>query len=286
MRVMRIERFDEPARFFAHVGEFLARHEAEHNLILGFREPLERDAHAYGDEDPYLVAVHLEGEVVAAAARTPPHNLVLSRAFDEAVDAVLADLLASGTELPGVGGPVAAAERFARGWARATGATARLAMAERAYEATEVQPPPSVPGRMRTYGAADRATAIAWMDAFFAEALPGGAEAEGEAFVVHRLSTPGGGLVFWDDDGPVSLAGFTGPTPTGIRIGPVYTPPPLRGRGYGSALTAALTEELLAGGRRACFLFTDLSNPTSNSIYQRIGYRVVADVSRWAFDPA
>ena len=77
---------------------------------------------------------------------------------------------------------------------------------------------------------------------------------------------------------PVSLAGHAGETPNGARVGPVYTPPELRGRGYASALTAALTEQLLER-RRFCFLFTDLANPTSNSIYQRIGYRPVTDVT-------
>ena len=84
-------------------------------------------------------------------------------------------------------------------------------------------------------------------------------------------------------DGAVSLAGFGGRTPNGIRVGPVYTPPDLRGRGYASALTADLTRRLLAGGRRFCFLYTDLANPTSNSIYQRIGYRPVSDADLWSF---
>ena len=71
------------------------------------------------------------------------------------------------------------------------------------------------------------------------------------------------------------MSGFGGPTPSGIRIGPVYTPPELRRRGYASALVAALTASLLESGRRLCFLFTDLANPTSNSIYQQVGYRPV-----------
>jgi hypothetical protein len=89
--------------------------------------------------------------------------------------------------------------------------------------------------------------------------------------------------VIWDDGQAVSMAGFGGRTPNGIRIGPVYTPPELRGRGYASALTAALTQRLLDEGRQFCFLFTDLANPTSNSIYQRIGYRPVSDVDLWRF---
>jgi predicted GNAT family acetyltransferase len=68
-----------------------------------------------------------------------------------------------------------------------------------------------------------------------------------------------------------------------MRIGPVYTPPALRKRGYASALTAALSQELLDSGRKFCFLFTDLANPTSNRIYQQIGYQAVCDVDEYRF---
>ena len=110
--------------------------------------------------------------------------------------------------------------------------------------------------------------------------LARGAGRSGSSTVVRRAPAR---LVLWEDDGRlVSLAGHAGETPNGSRVGPVYTPPELRGRGYASALTAALTEQLLER-RRFCFLYTDLANPTSNSIYQRIGYRPVTDVTVWRF---
>ena len=82
---------------------------------------------------------------------------------------------------------------------------------------------------------------------------------------------------------PVSLACFGGPTPNGIRIGAVYTPPAHRGRGYGTAVTAAVSQLNLDRGRRFCFLYTDLANPTSNAIYQRIGYEPVCDSRELSF---
>ena len=110
-----------------------------------------------------------------------------------------------------------------------------------------------------------------------------------EAMVDHRLVSPTGGILLWEDGGePVSLAGWGGPTPNGIRVGPVYTPPELRGRGYATALTAELSQRLLdgrllEGGRRFCFLYTDLANPTSNAIYERIGYRRVGESAEYRF---
>ena len=79
------------------------------------------------------------------------------------------------------------------------------------------------------------------------------------------------------------MAGCGGPTPHGLRVAPVYTPPEHRGRGYASACVAALSQLLLDSGRRYCFLFTDRSNPTSNHIYEAIGFEAVTEVDRWVF---
>jgi predicted GNAT family acetyltransferase len=281
--MVRIERFEDPRAFFARVGGFLVAREAEHNLLLGFRTVLERDPHTFGEDDPYLAAAVAEDEIVGVAARTPPYNLVLSEIDDPSVIEAFADDLA-GDNLPGVLGPVDAAKRFAELWTARTGISARVAVDERIYAADHVEPPDGVPGSMRPYGPDDRDLALEWIAAFFAEAMPGSPEADAEAFLARRTAERGGGLVLWQDgEQPVSLAGFGSATPNGGRIGPVYTPPHLRGRGYASALTAALTARLLEEWR-FCFLFTNLANPTSNSIYQRIGYRPVTDVTVWRFE--
>lgn len=286
---MEVRRFDDVAGFFAHAAPFLERREAEHNLILGLRNRLLRDPHVFGDEDPYLAVVESDGQVIAAGFRTPPFAFGLSCVEDDrAVDALLDDV--RGTELNGVFGPAAAAELFALRWREVADVEAWVALSERIYEATEAFPPAGVPGVYRAYALRDHDVAAAWMDAFVDEALaaaPRARQDDGAAFVARRVDDPDGGIVMWEVDGaPVSIAGFGSPTPNGIRVGPVYTPPELRGRGYASALVGELTARLLAGGRRFCFLFTDLANPTSNSIYQRVGYRPVADVSDWRFRPS
>jgi uncharacterized protein len=284
---MRIERHDDPAQFFALVAPFLERREAQHNLQLGFRPRLEANRHAFGASDPLLYAVLDDGgNVTAVATQTPPFGLVLSEVDDPAIVDALADRLAAdGAELPTANGPVAAARAFAERWARLTGAMPSVQTEERIYEADAVVHPDGVVGALRRYSAADRPLVIDWMRAFFDEAMPGSPDAQVEQFVDGRAAGAGS-IVLWQDDGrPVSLAGHAGETPNGSRVGPVYTPPELRGRGYASALTAALTAQLLER-RRFCFLYTDLANPTSNSIYQRIGYRPVTDVTVWRFAAA
>src|SRR5581483_4517864 len=115
---------------------------------------------------------------------------------------------------------------------------------------------------------ADREFLVRWWKDFVDEALGDREElAQSERAVDARLASPTSGVVLWSvDDKPVSFAGFAGPTPNGIRIGPVFTPPSLRKHGYASALVAALSQRLLDDGRRFCFLFTNLANPTSNKI--------------------
>lgn len=281
---MEVTRHDTAEGFLEQAGDFLVAREAEHNLILGLSSRLRREPRLYG-EDPYLAVVEDGEGIVGAALRTPPHNLVLSELDDvRAIEPLLAAVREEFPSLPGVVGPKERAAQFAEAWRAATGANVQLRIAQRVFRADRVEPPQNVPGRMRLYEPSDRELAARWMDEFVAEALPDAPPPESsEEFVDRREEDPDGGLVLWEDGEAVSLAGYGGPTPNGIRIGPVYTPPELRGRGYGSAVTAAITQQLLDGGRRFCFLFTDLANPTSNSIYQRIGYRGVSDVDLWTF---
>jgi predicted GNAT family acetyltransferase len=149
----------------------------------------------------------------------------------------------------------------------------------------QVEPVTGVPGTMRMATFEDRPLLWEWFLAFAVEALPGEPNEELRTRDLdHRLSADDAGVALWEEyDGAVSLAGFGGPTPNGIRIGPVYTPPELRGRGYASALVAELSSSLLAGGRRFCFLYTNLANPTANKIYERIGYVRVGESAEILF---
>jgi hypothetical protein len=281
---MQLTRHQNADAFLEHAGAYLAAREAEHNLILGISSRLRNTPLMYG-EPPYLAVVEDEGKVVAAALRTPPHNLVLSEIDrSEAIEPLVSDVSGLYGGVPGVVGPKGVVAEFVAAWEAATGAQGRCAIEQRVFRAESVDPPQGVSGHLRPYESDDFDVAVRWMDEFVAEALSRPEPESSAEFVKRREADPDGGLVVWEDGGPVCLAGFGGLTPNGIRIGPVYTPPDQRRHGYGSALTAALTQQLLEGGRRFCFLFTDLANPASNSIYQRIGYRAVSDVDLWAFE--
>jgi predicted GNAT family acetyltransferase len=277
---LTLRRFHDVDAFEERARPFLLAREAEHNLFIGICSQVREGRW----EDPYFTVVERDEEVLAAAFRTPPHNLGLSHIADpSAVSAIAEDAAAAFDALPGVLGDKASARSFAEHWQRLTGRGFRVGMEQRIYQATDATDPFKAPGQMRDATAADRETYVGWFRAFHEEV--GGIMGDVEASVDLRLEgPPSTGLVSWWHDGAlVSMSGWGAPTPNGIRVGPVYTPPGLRGRGYAGSCVAALTARLLEG-RRFVFLFTDLANPTSNSIYRKIGYRPICDVDQYVFD--
>jgi predicted GNAT family acetyltransferase len=272
------------AGFMDLAGEFLEAREAEHNLIFGICANIEADPTQY-EGAPYLATVLHGDRVVGAAIRTPPWRLVLS-VMDHpgAAHRLVDDLMDE--PLPGVIGPSMAAEHFAEGWTRVTGAPARLRTNERAFQLRRVIPPRPAPGRMVRSDPSHRDVVAAWAKAFNDEALDGAPPQDWDLVAERWIKGIGRTAYLWVDDGRVvSLSGVGGPTPHGIRVGPVYTPPEARGRGYASNLVAELSQLQLDAGRRFVFLFTDLANPTSNKIYQDIGFEPVIDVDEYEFSP-
>jgi uncharacterized protein len=280
--VTTVRRFEDPRDFRRAVDPFLMRDEARHNLQLGICGRLEVDAHAFGDEDPYLAAVEDGADVVGIAIRTPPFNLLLSSSDPSVVDVLAEDVAGRFPSLPGVNAEPALSARFAHAWRERSGQPAHSGLSTRIHQLTQVPDVPPASGRFRPATVDDRALLIEWFEAFAAEAHPG-PEVEASRTVDLRLSGTDGAIVLWEDDEPVSFSAHGGATPNGIRIGPVYTPPEQRGRGYAGACVATQSAQLLNAGHRFCFLFTDLANPVSNRLYQRIGYEPVCDMQEIRF---
>jgi GNAT superfamily N-acetyltransferase len=281
---VEVRRSGTVAAFMAVAGEFLAAREAEHNLIFGICSQLEADPTQY-PEPPYLAAVLDVGRVVGVAIQTPPWRVVLSVMDDPgAAEALVADL--AGGSIPGAVGPSESAAAFVAAWGRQAGVGARLARHERAFRLRKVRAPRPAPGAMVRARAEDRGTLRAWIQAFHEEAIGDAPPQDYEAMTDRWIRGLGRTPYLWVDEGrPVSFAGAGGLTPHGVRVGPVYTPPELRGRGYASNLVAQLSQLQLDAGRTFVFLFTDLANPTANRIYQDIGYEPVIDIDEYSFQP-
>jgi GNAT superfamily N-acetyltransferase len=277
---MQLREHADLTAFLAAADGLLAADEARHNLIYGICATLDSAPDAY--RAAHLWTVHA-GDVVGAALMTPPFNILVAQPQDDQALPFLARALRDrGVALPGVTGALPEVDAFADAW----GGVRRLRMSQGIYAARSVLPATGVDGEPREATAADRKLVIEWLKAFQAEALEHDAPHwDIEAAVDRRLRGTTVGFGLWTDDGEaVSICGYGARTPHGTRIGPVYTPPERRGRGYGSAVTAHVTKAQLDDGLDYCFLYTDLSNPTSNKIYVDIGYERVCDSAEYAFD--
>lgn len=263
----------DPEEFLAAAGGFLRSRPVEHNLLLTITERLRRASQPAVGEPPLLGWWADEAEPQGAFSRTAGFPLAVTPMPGEAADELVDVLI---PPLPGIGAEVSAAERFARRWQGRTGATVSVHRRQRLYRLGELVPPdPPLPGQARLAAVADRDLLHAWHHAFLAE-LGSTSIRDLPAQVADRLEY--GGLLLWEVDGvPVSMAGRTQALAGICKVAPVYTPPQQRAHGYGTAVTAAATRHAVDTGAREVLLFTDATNPVTNSIYHRLGYRPAED---------
>jgi predicted GNAT family acetyltransferase len=224
----------------------------------------------------FVYGVDDREETQFAALRTPPFPW-LSSPLHAGVDAekLVPIWLRADPEVERVVAVAHTARAIAAAWADHTGGTTRRTMREGMHVLDEVQDPPrAAPGELRLAGAAERSLLVEWMREFVAETGIVGAT-QAESMVDAGLGRAG--LLVWHDGQPVSMLGVNREVAGVVRIGPVYTPPPQRRRGYAGSAVAAASRRALARGAQRCMLYTDLDNPTSNKIYAEVGYRRSAD---------
>jgi GNAT superfamily N-acetyltransferase len=280
-----VDALRDPTELLERVRPFLLADEARHNLALGVLGFARDHPDVYPELEGWIAR---DGRrITGVAVRTPPYNLIVARpAHEHALEALAGSIAA---DVPGVIGAVPEVDAFAAAWAAHHDVTATVRFEQRIYALERLVPSRPTEGALRLAGAGDRELVVAWTRDFMTEALHDDDADSGriERSVEARLDPASpGGIALWEVGGsPVSFAAFGGPTPNGMRIGPVYTPPRHRGHGYGSAVTAAASRLLLDRGVRFCFLYTDLANPTSNGIYIRIGYAPVCDSRELVFSP-
>ncbi|XSG74969.1 GNAT family N-acetyltransferase [Herpetosiphon llansteffanensis] len=283
---MRVERYASVDKFLTDHREFLLQHEAENNLPLGLSMRIQNGwmpANA-----PFLAAIRDEQGTVGVAVMTSPHALAISALRDVSLANQAAEALANYVhshkiELSGVLSAPATTTAFCEIWHAKTGKQALLSMHERIYTLTEVIPPAPVEGLLKKASNTDVEWLAERLTAFHDEALPTEPHWDWHAVAERQVAT--GSAWYWEVDGaPVSSLASSRPTINGICIGAVSTPPQFRGRGYASNAVAALSQHLLDQGFRFCMLFTDLSNPTSNKIYQAVGFRPLCDIDQYRFE--
>jgi len=255
--------------------EFLLREPVHHNLILTLLE----QRRWLPEPGRYGVA-RRDGTVVGASFQSPlKFHAAITPMPSSAVDALVDALAEAAPDLPGVAGDAAAAARFAGRWAEGLKVPAEPGEGQRLYELRSLHAP-DVPGSLRAAESNDLELVVEWANGF--ERDTGSAIPTSDVLstrIDDRL------IWLWDDNGPVSMAGYTVPIAGVSRIGHVYTPSEHRGRGYAAACTAGISQVAFDQGADRCCLYTQLSNPTSNAIYRRLGYEAVGEHIRYVFNP-
>ncbi|WP_327133936.1 GNAT family N-acetyltransferase [Streptomyces sp. NBC_01343] len=263
------------AAYRAAAGPAVAAEPVANTILLTVLAALERHGtDAYGSAEPFFGWwTGADGGVAGALLCTPPRPLLIG-ALPEQAARELGAALATEPLLAGVD-VLNARRRDAQALAAAWGRQSEVTEENRLYRLAGLRAPDPAPaGRARTATAADLRLLLDWAGAFKRETGERGGPSE--AFLRDRLSY--GGMLLWEHAGtPVSMAGFFRPIGSVSRVGPVYTPPELRGRGYAAGVTHAVSEAAYAAGASEVLLFTDLANPTSNGVYQRLGYVPVED---------
>ena len=288
---MKFALYDNVKTFYNDVYEVLLQNESQNmlilgNLLIGYEG---KDTFDWRNADNWVMAtVSNEDNIRLVALMTPPFGITLY-AVDSTVDEGIVKCLVHGLLdakilVPSVVTEKSLAETFASIYCNIRGTTPNIAMSQRIYELRAVNPEIPKIGNFRTSREQDLSFLPFWMSDFYKAAYI--VKPVEDSIEQYRYQISGGNLYILEDNGmPVSMVKITRQTPNVAGIGFVYTPPYLRGKGYTSSVTAHLSQLCLDKGLASCVLYTDLTNPTSNSIYQKIGYVPVCDSLEIKFFP-
>jgi hypothetical protein len=288
---LRLQFCADPGEFLAAAGDYLAASPVVSTVVttVAHRTPAQQVDGIVPPGRTWWLVVRKASAVVGAGMRTatfapyPPFLLPMPQ---EAAVALARALHERGEEVLGLNGALPAVEWCAAELARLGGGRVKVSVHTRLHELGELVWPAPVPGGLRAAAEDDVDLVLEWLGAFMGDAdeqagRPRGASAHevpDRAEMLRRIRA--GSLWFWVNQAGerVHLTGVSPPAFGVARVGPVYTPPAQRGRGWASNAVAGISRRVQAGGARVC-LFTDQANPTSNKIYTALGYHPVADMA-------
>lgn len=284
---MKLHTYSSVQLFLEKTERFLETNEAANNLPLGLLYGLrQKEKQGEAITNVYLGVVDDDLGNTVLVVLLNSMNLIVSgdsasSEIEPAARMMARNLYEAGRDVPGVVGEQRIAEYIASEWTSITSKALYYTMNQRIYRLDRVEPIRVSQGKLRLAEAADAERVADWIYGF-AEEIRDPMSKE-TALAKARENIAGSTLYIWDHGGPVSMAKKSRPTRNGIVLSLVYTPSSYRNKGYASSCVAALSRLLLEEGYQFCSLYTDLSNPTSNDIYQKIGYRPVLDSVMYRF---
>ncbi|MCL2006829.1 MAG: GNAT family N-acetyltransferase [Treponema sp.] len=275
----------DAATFLDHCGAALCEDEINSNLIFGLSKNLIKNKFTYGNEEPFFCIAYNKNDISIAALITPPRNLIVyeyKNVNDEVIKQLVKNVHTQFEKLPGINGELGIAKRIAEQWVNHTGCKHEIKMNLRVYKLINVLEYKKPSGSYRFAVQEDFDTIKNFGMEFSAEINEPFSNERNIEWAASGINNKE--FLVWDDKGIVSMAKRSRPSQNGMAIAAVYTPPGHRKKGYASAVVAELCRDTLESGKTFCTLFTDLSNPTSNSIYQKIGFSPVCDHISYSFE--
>jgi uncharacterized protein len=282
---MDIKYYQNAADFLADTGKYLAADEVRNGRILSMAGVVRRFPQLFVQEDLWFCSINTGKEINAVAISTRARGIMLgyfTGGKKTAAEKLVMAASNSFKDAGGVNGEKEIADIFAGLWCQKNNRKILSTMEQRLFRLDKLNDVPMSPGKLRTATMEDIELVEQWSHAFSVDVEGGKPRNMGGGNVTPAIEN--GFVFFWVLNGkPVSMAFKVGPTANGMGVSHVYTPPELRGKGYATSSVAELSCNILRSGKQFCYLYTDLANPTSNSIYMKIGYYPVEDCVSHAF---
>ena len=280
---MEFEQYDNPGKFYDMLKHLKITNIIENELMLGLTHLLILDPNHF-DIPPFLATIKDHNKVILCAFMTPPWSILVhgvSSLDNRPFQVLIEHLVEEKIKVPGVNGESEFSEKFAEIWCYKTKCQKRLHMASRLYVLKEVYLVKYTPGQLKKAEMDYLDLLIKWTKKFHKEVKLGVKEEYIKNHVKFIIET--GNAFIWFDEQPVCMVFFERPHEDGVSIGYVYTPAEFRNKGYATSCVSSVSKHALDSGYSYCSLFADLANPTSNNIYQRVGYQPVCDYIYYDF---
>lgn len=283
---MKLNKHRNIDTFLEETLKYLEQSESLNNLMLGICNTIKNNPDYYSNA--YLATVKQGEELAIATVMTPPNKLVVysnRKECDDAIELLVEDLRNRNIDIPGVIGPKELSKRTCDIWSKYSDCKVKLEMNMRVYELREVNKDTIGEGILRPADEEDLEFVAQGRYNFEIDTGLNASPDKEKCYEVIRNRLSEKTIFLWEDAGKVvSMAAKARPTQNGATVNLVHTPKELRKRGYATSCVAALSQHLLDSGYKFCSLFTDLANPTSNSIYMKIGYKPVGDYDSYIIE--
>ncbi|PFK34074.1 GNAT family N-acetyltransferase [Bacillus cereus] len=268
--MIQLQVYEEVSHFKKEVSPILEMNEQENNLLLGVLQFAENPlfmAVAKQNEKIALILLQTEGQQVIVAK---------SEVSGEAIQEIAKQLTKVYPDIPGLIGEKRVVKQLAEEIAQLEQKKLSIRMNQGVYELKKVKKKWDEHGVFRQVNSDELPSIEKWVYQFCEDAHLPTTEEKAKQTASILVST--NRLFGWEVDGRlVSVAATTRPTKSNITVNFVYTPKDERKKGYASNCVAALSQHMLDRGYKTTTLYTDLANPTSNKIYQEIGYELIME---------